>query len=149
VSTQAYLETDRGTIQLELAVLDAPLTVENFVSLARKGFYDGSAVHRARTGCMVRSGDPRGDGTGAAAYTIRDEVNQRAFVRGTVGMAIDGEDAGSSQFFITCSAEPQFDGRYTAFARVTSGMEVVDQLEPWDVIRRVRIWDGETGSSTN
>jgi cyclophilin family peptidyl-prolyl cis-trans isomerase len=147
VSTQAYLETDRGTIQIELAVLDAPLTVENFVNLARKGFYDGSGIHRVVPGFVVQAGDPRGDGEGGAGYTIRDELNERSFLRGAVGMALDWEDTGSSQFFITCSPQPQLDGRYTVFGRVISGMEVVDQLEPWDVIRRVRIWDGEVLSS--
>ena len=144
VSTQVYVETDRGIIQIELAVLDAPLTVENFVALARQGFYDGVSVHRVVPDFAIHTGDPRGDGLGGPGHTIRDEINQRPFLRGAVGMAIDDADTGGSQFFITHSPQPHLDGRYTVFGRVLSGMEVIDQLEQWDVIRRVRIWDGET-----
>jgi cyclophilin family peptidyl-prolyl cis-trans isomerase len=144
VSTQVYLETDRGIIQIELAVLDAPLTVENFVALARQGFYDGVSVHRVVPDSVIQVGDPRGDGTGGPGFTIRDEINQRPFLRGAVGMVLDGSDTGGSQFFIPHSPQPHLDGRCTVFGRVLSGMEVVDQLEQWDVIRRVRIWDGDT-----
>jgi cyclophilin family peptidyl-prolyl cis-trans isomerase/HEAT repeat protein len=142
VSTQAYIETDRGMIQLELAVLDAPLTVDNFISLARSGFYDGVPIHRVVPDFVIQAGDPRGDGEGGPGYTIRDELNQRSYERGTVGMALDWEDTGGSQFFITHSPQPHLDARYTVFGRVLAGMEIVDQIEPWDVIRRVRVWDG-------
>jgi cyclophilin family peptidyl-prolyl cis-trans isomerase len=143
VSIQAYLDTDRGTIQIELAVIDAPLTVENFVTLARKGYFNGLSVHRVVPDFVVQDGDPRGDGEGGPGYTIRDELNERPYLRGTVGMALDPwPDTGGSQYFITHSPQPHLDGRYTAFGRVVSGMEVVDQIQPWDVIRRVRIWDG-------
>jgi cyclophilin family peptidyl-prolyl cis-trans isomerase len=144
VSTQVYLETDRGIIQIELAMLDAPLTVETFTALARQGFYDGISVHRVVPDFVVQSGDPRGDGEGGPGFTIRDEINQRPFLRGAVGMALDGADTGGSQFFITHSPQPHLDGRYAVFGRVVSGMEIVDQLEQWDVIRRARVWDGET-----
>ena len=144
-STQAYIDTDRGTIQIELAVLDAPLTVENFVTLARKGFYDGLTFHRVVPDFVVQSGDPRGDGQGGPGYTIRDEINERPYLRGTVGMALDWAGTGGSQFFITHLPQPHLDARYTAFGRVVAGMEVVDRIEQWDVIRRVRIWDGTTG----
>jgi cyclophilin family peptidyl-prolyl cis-trans isomerase len=144
VSTQLHLETDRGTIQIELAVLDAPQTVENIVTLARKGFYDGLSFHRVVPGFVVQAGDPRGDGEGGPGYTIRDELNDRTYVRGTVGMALDWEDTGGSQFFIVQSPQPHLDARYTVVGRVISGMEVVDQIERWDVLRRVRVWDGET-----
>ena len=143
VSTQVYIETDRGTIQIELAVLDAPLTVENFVALARKGFFDGVTFHRVVADFVVQSGDPRGDGEGGPGYTIRDELNQRPYLRGAVGMALDWADTGGSQFFITHSPQPHLDARYTVFGRVISGMEIVDQIQPWDVIRRVIVWDGE------
>ena len=144
VSPQAYLETDRGTIQIELAVLDAPLTVRNFVALAREGFFDGLTFHRVVPNFVAQAGDPRGDSEGGPGYTIRDEVNQRPFLRGTVGMALDWEDTGGSQFFITHSPQPHLDGRFTVFGRVVEGMQVLDQIEPWDVIRRVRIWGGDT-----
>src|SRR5207237_5912390 len=85
-STQVYIDTDRGTIQIELAVLDAPLTVENFISLARKGYFNGLSVHRVVPDFVVQDGDPRGDGEGAPGYTIRDELNERPYLRGAVGM---------------------------------------------------------------
>ena len=144
VSTQAYIETDRGTIQVELAVVDAPLTVENFVTLARKGYFNGLSVHRVVPDFVIQDGDPRGDGEGAPGYTIRDELNERAYLRGTVGMALDPwPDTGGSQYFIVHSPQPHLDARYTVFGRVIAGMDVVDQIQQWDVIRRVRIWDGQ------
>ena len=147
-STQAYIDTDRGTIQLELAVLDAPQTVENFVALARAGFFDGVAIHRVVPDFVVQAGDPRGDGEGGPGYSIRDELNERPYLRGTVGMALDWADTGGSQFFITHSPQPHLDAKYTVFGRVISGMDVVDQLERWDVIRRVRIWDGTAANAS-
>jgi cyclophilin family peptidyl-prolyl cis-trans isomerase len=142
VSTEVYLDTDRGTIQIELAVLDAPLTVENFVTLAGGRFFNGLGVHRVVPNFVIQAGDPRGDGEGGPNYTIRDELNQRPFVRGTVGMALDWADTGGSQFFITLSPQPQLDAKYTAFGRVIAGMEIVDAIQPRDVIRAVRVWDG-------
>jgi HEAT repeat protein len=142
VSTQAFIETDRGTIQIELAVLDAPLTVDTFVTLARKGFYDGLTFHRVVADFVIQSGDPRGDGEGGPGFTIRDELTQQPYLRGIVGIALDWEDTGGSQFFITHSPQPHLDARYTVLGRVLSGMDVVDQIQPWDVIRRVRVWDG-------
>jgi HEAT repeat protein len=142
VSTQFYIDTDRGSIQLELAVLDAPLTVDNFVALARRGFFDGLSFHRVVPDFVVQTGDPRGDGEGGPGYTIRDELNQRPYVRGTLGMALDWADTGGSQFFITQSPQPHLDAKYTVFGRVLSGMDVVDRIQPGDIIRRVRVWDG-------
>ena len=141
-SPHAYVETDKGVIEIELAILDAPLSVANFMSLARKGFFDGTAIHRVVADFVVQDGDPRGDGEGGPGYTIRDEINMRPYLRGTVGMALDWEDTGGSQFFITHSPQPQLEGRYSVFGHVVAGIEVVDQLVPWEVIRRVRIWDG-------
>jgi HEAT repeat protein/cyclophilin family peptidyl-prolyl cis-trans isomerase len=143
VSTQVFIDTDRGTIQLELAVIDAPLTVETFVTLARKGFYDGLTFHRVVPDFVIQGGDPRGDGEGGPGFSIRDELSQLPYVRGIVGIALDWEDTGGSQFFITHSPQPHLDARYTVIGRVLSGIEVVDQILPWDVMRRVRVWDGE------
>jgi cyclophilin family peptidyl-prolyl cis-trans isomerase len=142
VSPHAFIETDRGTIEIELAVLDAPQTVANFIALAGRGFFNGLAIHRVVPDFVVQGGDPRGDGQGGPGYTIRDELNERPYLRGTVGMALDWEDTGGSQFFITHSPQPHLDARYTAFGFVVAGMDVVDKIAPWDVIRRVRIWDG-------
>jgi cyclophilin family peptidyl-prolyl cis-trans isomerase/HEAT repeat protein len=143
-SPHAFIETDKGTIELELAIADAPITVDNFVTLARKGFFDGVGIHRVVPDFVVQDGDPRGDGEGGPGYAIRDEINQRPYLRGTVGMALDWEDTGGSQFFITHSPQPHLDARYTVFGYVVNGIEAVDRLVPWDVIRSVRIWDGVT-----
>ena len=141
-SPHAFIETDKGVIEIELAVLDAPLTVRNFMNLARKGFFNDVAFHRIVPDFVVQGGDPRGDGEGGPGYSIRDELNQRPYLRGTVGMALDWRDTGGSQFFITHSPAPHLDARYTVFGHVVAGMEVVDRILPWDVIRRVRIRDG-------
>jgi cyclophilin family peptidyl-prolyl cis-trans isomerase/HEAT repeat protein len=141
-SPRAFIDTDKGTIELELAVIDAPLTVANFMALARKGFFRNNAIHRLVPDFVVQAGDPRGDGEGGPGYTIRDELNELPYLQGTVGMALDWEDTGGSQFFITHSPQPHLDARYTVFGRVVNGMDVVDRLVQWDVIRNVRIRDG-------
>jgi cyclophilin family peptidyl-prolyl cis-trans isomerase len=143
VSLQVYIETDRGTIQVELAMLDAPLTVDSFITLARKGYFNGLSIHRVVPNFVVQDGDPRGDGEGGPGYTIRDELNQRSYLRGTMGMALDWRDTGGSQFFITHSPQPHLDAKYTVFGRVVAGMDVVDKIQQWDVIRRIRVWDGQ------
>jgi cyclophilin family peptidyl-prolyl cis-trans isomerase len=141
-SPRAFIDTDKGTVEIELTVLDAPLTVANFITLARKGFFTGVAIHRVVADFVVQDGDPRGDGEGGPGYTIRDEINELPYMRGTVGMALDWQDTGGSQFFITHSPQPHLDGRYTVFGRVINGMDVVDRLAPGDVIRQVRVRDG-------
>ena len=141
-SPQAYVQTTRGEIRIELAVLDAPRTVASFVALAGRGFFDGMAWHRIVPDFVAQVGDPRGDGEGGPGYTIRDELNQRPYLRGAVGMALDWRDTGGSQFFITHSPQPHLDARYTVFGQVVAGMDVVDRLEPWDRITSVRVWDG-------
>ena len=145
-SPHAFIETDKGTIEIELAVLDAPLTVDNFVTLARKGYFNGLTVHRVVPDFVVQDGDPRGDGEGGPGYTIRDEINQRPYLRGTVGMALAGKDTGGSQFFITHSPQPHLDARYTVFGHVVNGMDVVDRIAVGDIVRSVRIWDGVTAT---
>lgn len=138
----AYVDTTRGRVEIELDVIDAPLTTRNFIELARRGFFDGRPIHRVVANFVVQDGDPRGDGEGGPGYTIRDELNGVPYLRGVVGMALDGPDTGGSQFFITHGPQPHLDARYTAFGRVVSGMDVVDRLARWDVIERVRVWDG-------
>jgi HEAT repeat protein/cyclophilin family peptidyl-prolyl cis-trans isomerase len=141
-STELHLETDRGPIRIELAVLDAPQTIESLTELVRGGFYDGVTFHRVVPGFVIQAGDPRGDGEGGPGYTLRDELSERPYVRGTVGMALDWEDTAGSQFFIALSPQPHLDARYTVIGRVTSDMETVDEIEQWDLIRRARVWDG-------
>jgi cyclophilin family peptidyl-prolyl cis-trans isomerase/HEAT repeat protein len=142
VSPHAFIDTPRGSIEIELAVLDAPLTVDNFITLARQGYFNGLQVHRVVPNFVVQDGDPRGDGTGGPGYTIRDELHDGTYGRGVVGMALAGPDTGGSQWFITHSAHPHLDGRYTIFGRVTAGMELVDSLQVGDTVTRIRIWDG-------
>jgi cyclophilin family peptidyl-prolyl cis-trans isomerase/HEAT repeat protein len=143
VSTQVFLDTDRGTIQIELAVLDAPLTVDNFIALARRGFFNGLTFHRVVPDFVIQGGDPRGDGEGGPGYTMRNEISELPYLRGTVGIALDWADTGGSQFFITHSPQPHLDAKYTVFGRVIAGMDVVDKIQQGDVIRRVRVWDGQ------
>jgi cyclophilin family peptidyl-prolyl cis-trans isomerase/HEAT repeat protein len=142
VAPHVYFDTDKGTIEIELDVLDAPLTCDNFIALVGKGYFEGIQVHRLVPDFVAQAGDPRGDGEGGPGYTIRDELNEEPYLRGTVGMALDYRDTGGSQFFITYSPQPHLDARYTVFGRVVSGMDVVDKLTQWDVLRRVRVWTG-------
>ncbi len=142
VSPHVFLETARGVIEIELAVLEAPLTADRFTTLARRGFFDGLTFHRVTPGEAVHGGDPRGDGRGGPGFTLRDEPSELPFLRGTVGLARDHPDAGGSRFFITLLPQPRLDGRRTAFARVVAGMEVVDALQTGDRIERVLVWDG-------
>jgi HEAT repeat protein/cyclophilin family peptidyl-prolyl cis-trans isomerase len=141
-SPHVFIETAHGTIEFQLAVLDAPQTSRNFLELVKKGFFNGLEVHRVVANFVVQDGDPRGDGGGGPGYTIRDELNDRPYLRGTVGMALEWRDTGGSQFFITHSPQPHLDARYTAFGQVVNGMEVVDRIKPGDTIVRVRVWDG-------
>ena len=141
-SPHVFIETAKGTIEFELAVLDAPQTSRNFLTLARKGYFNGLAIHRVVPNFVVQDGDSRGDGTGGPGYTIRDELNERPFLRGAVGMALSWKDTGGSQFFITHSPQPHLDAKYTVFGHVVTGMEVVDRIQQGDVIQRVRVWDG-------
>jgi cyclophilin family peptidyl-prolyl cis-trans isomerase len=143
-SPHAFLTTDRGAIEIELAITDAPVTVTNFIELALKGFFNGIPIHRVVPDFVIQDGDPRGDGEGGPGYSIRDELNEQPYLRGTVGMALDWKDTGGSQWFITHSPQPHLDARYTVFGHVVNGIEIVDRVQPWDVVRRVQIWDGTT-----
>jgi cyclophilin family peptidyl-prolyl cis-trans isomerase len=133
------LVTERGTVTLELFAGDAPLTVRNFVQLARAGFYSNTRFHRVVPNFVAQDGDPRGDGNGGPGYAIRDELNRRRYERGTVGMALSGPDTGGSQYFLTLSRQPHLDGHYTVFGRVASGESVVDALVQGNRIIEVRV----------
>jgi cyclophilin family peptidyl-prolyl cis-trans isomerase/HEAT repeat protein len=136
---QAVIHTKRGLITLELFADEAPLTVDNFVTLARKGFFNGLTFHRVVPNFVIQGGDPRADGEGGPGYQIRCEINQQPYKRGTVGMALSGKDTGGSQFFITHAPQPHLDGGYTVFGQVVTGMEVVDQITRGDVIEKIII----------
>jgi cyclophilin family peptidyl-prolyl cis-trans isomerase len=126
----ATIETNRGTIELELFTDDAPETVANFAKLANEGFYDGLVFHRVIPDFMVQGGCPQGTGTGGPGYTFADEINHHKIVRGTLAMANAGPNTNGSQFFIvTAEATPWLDGKHTAFGQVTGGMDVVDEIQ--------------------
>jgi peptidyl-prolyl cis-trans isomerase B (cyclophilin B) len=136
VST-ATLETNHGAIEVELFDEDAPRTVENFLKLARDGFYDGVIFHRVIAGFMIQGGDPTGTGTGGPGYQFEDEINPHKVARGALAMANAGPNTNGSQFFIVTADEtPWLDGKHTVFGRVTNGMDVVDEIERVDVDHR-------------
>ena len=135
----ALIQTSKGEIEFELYEDAAPLTVLNFIELARSGFYDGLTFHRVVPNFVVQGGCPRGDGWGGPAYYIRCEYSDLPFERGTVGIATSGHDTGGSQFFICHSPQPHLDARYTVFGQVISGMDVVDQIVIGDVIQKIII----------
>jgi cyclophilin family peptidyl-prolyl cis-trans isomerase len=127
--TSATLSTNHGPIEVELFDVDAPKTVENFLKLAREGFYDGVVFHRVIENFMIQGGDPTGTGMGGPGYQFEDEINNRAVERGALAMANSGPNTNGSQFFIvTADACPWLDGKHTVFGRVTSGMDVVDAI---------------------
>ena len=144
VSPRVYIDTSRGRIEVEMAVVDAPLTCLSFMTLARKGFYNGVRWHRVVPNFVAQAGDPRGDGEGGPGFTIRDEINQLPYGRGTLGMALEWSDTGGSQFFLTHSPQPHLDGRYTVFGQIVRGLDVLDRIQPDDVITRIFVWDGKT-----
>jgi cyclophilin family peptidyl-prolyl cis-trans isomerase/HEAT repeat protein len=139
---RAFLHLKRGVVEIHLDVVSAPLTTRSFVELAERGFFDGLTFHRVVPNFVVQGGDPRGDGHGGPGYSLRCEIGEVPYGRGAVGMALSGRDTGGSQFFITLQPQPHLDGGYTLFGRVAAGMEVVDQIEPGDVIERVVVWTG-------
>jgi peptidyl-prolyl cis-trans isomerase B (cyclophilin B) len=131
--TSATLHTSEGPIELELHSDDAPTTVDNFVKLARDGFYEGVIFHRVIPDFMIQGGDPTGTGTGGPGYQFEDEINQHPVERGALAMANAGPNTNGSQFFIvTLESAPWLDGKHTVFGRVTSGMDVVDRISQLD-----------------
>jgi cyclophilin family peptidyl-prolyl cis-trans isomerase/HEAT repeat protein len=135
----AQVLTDKGRFTIEFVPDDAPLTVDNFIQLANKKFFDGIVFHRVVPNFVVQGGDPRGDGNGGPGHQIRCEINQVPYARGAVGMALSGKDTGGSQWFVTHSPQPHLDGGYTVFGRVVEGMDVVDRIARGDRIRSIQI----------
>lgn len=133
------LETDRGDVVIECHYDAAPRHVSSFLALARKGFYDGLIFHRVVPSFVIQGGDPRGDGWGDAGYYIVDEIGQRLYKRGSVGMPKAGDDSGGCQIFITHLPTPHLDSRYTIFGEVIEGLEVVDKIEVGDRILRATV----------
>ena len=135
----ATVVTSKGAFTIELLPDEASLTVDNFIQLARKGFFNGQTIPRVVPNFVVQAGDPRGDQNGGPGYQIRCEINEVPYERAAVGMALSGKDTGGSQWFVTHSPQPHLDGGYTVFGRVIRGMDVVDKIARGDVIRRVII----------
>ena len=129
-----------GEIRIEFFPVDAPKTVENFVTLAKKGFYDGLAFHRVVPGFVAQGGDPKGDGTGGPGYKIKAEFNKQKHLRGSLAMARAADpDSAGSQFYITFGPQPSLDSQYTVFGRVVSGMEHVDKIKVGDKMKSVKV----------
>jgi peptidyl-prolyl cis-trans isomerase B (cyclophilin B) len=137
----AHLDTSRGAIVCELFAADAPATVNNFVFLAREGFYDGTTFHRVLADFMIQGGDPTATGRGGPGYRFNDELqgNPRKHTVGALSMANAGPNTNGSQFFITHVACDWLDGKHTVFGRVLSGQDVVNAVRQGDTIRAIKI----------
>ncbi len=138
---RVVIETDKGDVTLDLYPQHAPKTVNNFVALARDGFYDGLTFHRVISRFMIQGGDPNGTGTGGPGYKFEDETrgNPLRHERGVISMANAGPNTNGSQFFITHDPQPHLDGRHTVFGRVVEGQEVVDSIRQGDTMNKVRV----------
>ncbi len=136
-----HMETTRGTIEITLYPQHAPQTVNNFVFLARQGFYDGVSFHRVISNFVVQGGDPTGTGRGGPGYRFGDEVkgNPLKHETGVISMANAGPNTNGSQFFITHSPQPHLNGKHTVFGKVTKGMEVVNAIRQGDEMVKVTV----------
>ena len=141
-SPHVYIETERGTVEIELSVLEAPLTTDYFMRLIRQGFYDGLVFLRLTPNCYVQGVQVPDASDKLLRQSVLDELSQLPFQRGTVGISKYGCDSGRGQFFITKLPQPELDAHFTVIGRVVSGMDVVDALLPDDLIERVTVWDG-------
>jgi peptidyl-prolyl cis-trans isomerase B (cyclophilin B) len=137
----AKIETTRGTIEVELSPAYAPKTVNNFVFLAREGYYDGVSFHRVIDNFMIQGGDPTGTGRGGPGYKFEDEFKNNPLKHGTgvLSMANAGPGTNGSQFFITHAPQPHLDGKHTVFGQVTNGMDVVNRIRQGDKMIKVVI----------
>jgi peptidyl-prolyl cis-trans isomerase B (cyclophilin B) len=135
------IETNRGTIYLELYPEHAPVTVNNFVFLAGEGFYDGVLFHRVIRNFMIQGGDPTGTGRGGPGYRFQDELrtNPLRHETGVISMANAGPNTNGSQFFITHGPQSHLDGRHTVFGKVTQGQDVVDAIQQGDEMIKVTV----------
>ena len=139
-SPRAIIEMAAGKIVVELYEKDAPGTVANFVKLAKQGFYNGLNFHRVVPGFVVQGGDPKGDGTGGPGYAIKDEVNTRKHLTGTMAMAkTAAPNSAGSQFYITLAPQPALDSGYTVFGQVVEGMDVVMKIKRGDIMKKVTV----------
>ncbi len=135
----ATIETAKGDLDLELFAADVPVTVNNFVFLAREGFYTNSSFHRVIPGFMAQGGDPTGTGTGGPGYRFADEFTGHTHTAGALSMANAGPNTNGSQFFICYEPQPHLNGRHSVFGQLTGGMDVLKSLVNGDAIKRVTI----------
>ncbi len=140
----AEIETNKGIVELELYPNHAPKTVNNFVFLAGKGFYDGMSFHRVISNFMIQGGDPTGTGAGGPGYSFEDEVadNPLTHETGVISMANAGPNTNGSQFFITHSPQPHLNGKHTVFGKVVGSQNVVDSIRQGDKMQKVKISEG-------
>jgi peptidyl-prolyl cis-trans isomerase B (cyclophilin B) len=138
---KAVIETNRGTIEIDLYPENAPKTVNNFVFLAKEGFYDGVSFHRVINNFVIQGGDPTGTGSGGPGYRFEDEVkdNPLKHETGVISMANAGPNTNGSQFFIAHSPQPHLNGRHTVFGKVVGGQDVVNAIQQGDKMLRVEI----------
>ncbi len=136
---KALIKTNKGDITLQLNAEEAPITVNNFVSLARDGFYDGVTFHRVERGFVIQGGDPTGTGSGGPGYRFQDEPVKRPYRAGTLAMANAGPNTNGSQFFICLEDQPRLPRNYTIFGDTISGMDVVRNISKGDVMYSVTI----------
>jgi peptidyl-prolyl cis-trans isomerase B (cyclophilin B) len=138
---QAQMETSKGLIELELYPEYAPKTVNNFVFLAREGYYDGIIFHRVINDFVIQGGDPTGTGAGGPGYKFEDELEENPLKHETkvISMANAGPNTNGSQFFITHSPQPHLDGKHTVFGKVVNGADIVDAIQMGDRIEKVEI----------
>ena len=135
----ATIETEKGDLVLELFAKDVPKTVNNFVFLAREGFYNGVTFHRVIPGFMAQGGDPTGSGMGGPGYSFTDEFTEHSHVTGALSMANAGPNTNGSQFFITYAPQPHLDGKHSVFGQLTEGTDVLKQIKSGDSIIRITI----------
>ncbi|MBN2187777.1 MAG: peptidylprolyl isomerase [Dehalococcoidia bacterium] len=135
----ATIETGKGNLVLELFASDVPITVNNFVFLAREGFYDGTTFHRVIADFMAQGGDPTGTGTGTPGYRFADEFTEHTHVAGALSMANSGSNTNGCQFFITYAPQPHLDGKHSVFGHLIEGMDVLEEIEKGDTIKRITI----------
>ena len=135
----AIIETEKGDLVLELFAKDVPMTVNNFVFLARDGFYNNTSFHRVIPGFMAQGGDPTGTGTGSPGYKFTDEFSEHKHNTGTLSMANSGPNSNGCQFFITYAPQSHLDGKHSVFGQLTEGMDVLQKIESGDAIKRITI----------
>jgi peptidyl-prolyl cis-trans isomerase B (cyclophilin B) len=135
----ATIETENGNLVLELFANDVPMTVNNFIFLAREGFYDGLTFHRVVADFVVQGGCPNGDGRGGPGYQFDDEITGHTHVAGALSMANSGANTNGSQFFITYTPQHHLDGHHSVFGQLVDGTDVLESIEQGDVMIRITI----------